>query len=95
MVIVAGHITVRADRRSDYLAGCAPIVEAARRAPGCVDFAIAADLLRPERINIFECWETTRALEAFRGAGPEQEQAAAILTADVVEYRVGQARPLG
>jgi hypothetical protein len=42
------------------------IVEQARRAIGCLDVAICADLLDPGRVNIFERWESQTALEAFR-----------------------------
>jgi hypothetical protein len=44
MVIVAGRIT----------AGCVRTVEQARRAVGCLDTAICADLVDPGRVNIFE-----------------------------------------
>ena len=38
----------------------------ARAAPGCLDFAQSADQLEPDRINIFERWESDAHLEAFR-----------------------------
>ena len=53
MVIVAGHLIVEADQRESYRADSAQIVEQAHRAPGCLDFAIAADLLDRGRINIY------------------------------------------
>jgi quinol monooxygenase YgiN len=54
MVIVAGHITVDPEQRESYLAGCVSVVEQARRADGCLDFAITADLLDAGRVNLFE-----------------------------------------
>jgi hypothetical protein len=51
MVIVAGHITVDPEQRESYLAGSMSGVEKARRADGCLDFAITADLLDPGRVN--------------------------------------------
>lgn len=54
MVIVAGHLTVEPGQREAYLAGCLGVVEQARRASGCADFAISADLIDSARINIFE-----------------------------------------
>lgn len=54
MVIGAGHITVEPQQRESYLAGCVRIVEQARRAVGCLDVAICADLVGPGRVNIFE-----------------------------------------
>jgi quinol monooxygenase YgiN len=40
MLIVAGHITVDPEQRESYLAGFMRVVEKARRADGCLDFAI-------------------------------------------------------
>jgi quinol monooxygenase YgiN len=45
MVIVAGHITVDPAQRESYLAGSVSVVENARRADGCLDFSVTADLL--------------------------------------------------
>jgi len=94
MVIVAGQLFVDPAGRERYLAGCAEVVEQARRAPGCLDFAITADLIDPGRINIFESWQTQEAVESFRGGGPGDEQSAAILAASVAEYDVADIRSL-
>ena len=95
-VIVSGHLTVAPEARDDYLLGCAGVVRAARAAPGCLDFAIGADLIEPGRINVFERWDSRAAVEAFRGSGPGDEQNVAILDASVAEYDVtGDPRPLG
>jgi quinol monooxygenase YgiN len=42
------------------------IVERARGAAGCLDFAITADLIDPGRVNTFERCESKAAVEAFR-----------------------------
>ncbi len=94
MVIVAGHITVDPAQRESYLAGCVSIVEQGRRATGCLDFAITADLVDSGRIDIFERWESQAAVEAFRGGGPSDEQGAAMLAASVAEYDVAEVRSL-
>lgn len=94
MVIVAGHIVVDPQQREAYLAGCVTVVEQARRAPGCLDFAVTADLVDAGRVNVFERWETQADVEAFRGDGPGDEQGAAILAAAVAEYDVAEVRPL-
>jgi quinol monooxygenase YgiN len=90
--VVAGTLTVRPDDREAYLAGCRAVVEQARAAPGCLDFAISPDLLDDARIDVFERWRTRAELEAFRGAGPADEQTAVLLGADVAEYEVVPAR---
>jgi quinol monooxygenase YgiN len=94
MVIVAGHITVDPEQRESYLAGSVSVVEKARGAGGCLDFAITADLIDPGRVNIFERWESQAAVKAFRGSGPRSRQRAAMLSASVVEYDIADERPL-
>ena len=54
MVIVAGHVTVDPERRESHLAAFRSVVETARQADGCLDFAIAADSIDPARVNLFE-----------------------------------------
>jgi quinol monooxygenase YgiN len=92
MVILAGQITVEPWERESYLAGCVSVVERARGTAGCLDFAVTADLIDPGRVNIFERWESQAAVETFRGSGPSDEQAAAMLSASVAEYDVADAR---
>jgi quinol monooxygenase YgiN len=94
MVIVAGHVVVDPQQRDDYLSGCVEVVHQARRATGCLDFALSADLVDPGRVNIFEQWESQAAVEAFRGWGPSDEQGAAIRAASVAEYDVEGERSL-
>ena len=94
MVIVAGHITVEPQQRESYLAGCVSVVEQARGAAGCLDFAITADLIDPGRINIFERWESQAAVETFRGSGPSDVQGAAMRSVSVAEYDIADVRPL-
>lgn len=88
MLIVAGHLVVEPPQRASYLAECRRVVQQARRTPGCLDFAIGADLLDPGRINVFERWESQAAVDAFRGSGPSAEQQGVIVTASVSEYDV-------
>lgn len=94
MVIVAGHLVVVADGRADYLAGCVEVVRRAREAPGCLDFALSADIDDAGRINIYERWESRAAVEAFRGTGPSEDQSAAVVSASVAEYDVSDVRTL-
>jgi len=94
MVIVGGHITVDPEQRESYLAGCMSVVEKARRADGCLDFAITADLLDPGRVNLFERWQSQAAVESFRSSGPRNKQRAAMLSASVAEYDIADVRRL-
>jgi len=94
MVIVAGFLVVEPRQRDGYLVGCKAVVRQARRTPGCLDFAICADLLDLSRIDMFERWESRAAVDAFRGSGPNDEQQGSNVRASVSEYDVGGQRRL-
>ncbi|MEJ7561171.1 MAG: hypothetical protein WKF45_01440 [Ilumatobacteraceae bacterium] len=47
-----------------------------------------ADRLEPDRINVFEQWETVADVEAFRGSGPSDDQSAAIRDAAVDQHEI-------
>jgi quinol monooxygenase YgiN len=94
MVIVAGYLVVDPLQRDSYLEDCKAVVQQARRARGCLEFAISADLVEPDRIDIFERWQSRGALDAFRGSGPSDEQQGQIVEASVCEYDVGSQQPL-
>ena len=87
-VIVAGALFLDPADRERYLRDCAAVVEQARAAPGCVDFALSPDLVEADRINVFEHWRTDADLRAFRGAGPDAGQAALLREVRVDEHRV-------
>jgi len=88
MIIVSGSIFVDDQARDGYLAGCREVIVAARAAEGCLDFHLSADPIEPGRINILEQWTTVAAVEAFRGSGPSDVQAAVITRADVAQHEV-------
>jgi quinol monooxygenase YgiN len=69
---------VEPERREAYLQSCVEVIEQARTAPGCLDFALTADLVTAGRINVFERWESAAAVRSFRGDGPSDEQQAEI-----------------
>jgi len=94
MLIVAGYLVVDPSQRDSYLEGCRAVVRQARKAPGCLDFAISADVIEPDRIDIFERWESRIALDEFRGSGPSDEQQGQIVSASVCEYDVGSEQRL-
>src|SRR4051812_32385151 len=94
MIIVSGHLRVDAAERTAYLAGCDDVVRQARQAPGCLDFHLSPDPLEPDRINVFEQWDSREVVEAFRGSGPSHEQQTAIRDAAVFEHVVTSTRRL-
>jgi quinol monooxygenase YgiN len=88
LIIVSGKLYVHAHAREEYLRGCVSVIEQARRAHGCLDFVLAADPIEPDRINVYERWESDADLEVFRGAGPEDEQMSQLLDVQVETYPV-------
>jgi quinol monooxygenase YgiN len=94
MLIVAGHLIVAAEHRDAYLNTCVDVVRQARSAPGCLDYALSADLVDPGRINVFERWQDSETLDAFRSGGASDEQQSMLLGGQVAEYEDGKVREL-
>ena len=94
MIIVAGWIRVRPEDRQRYLDQCLAVIEAARAAPGCIDFHISADHLELDRINVFEQWRSAEDVEQFRGSGPSDEQSAVIVSAHVEQHEIATSTSL-
>ncbi len=88
MLIIAGHLMVDPGDRDRYVADCAMAVDLARRAPGCLDFALTADSLDAARVNVYERWESDAELAAFRVSGPEAETTARLPGTEVWKYRI-------
>ncbi len=88
MLIIAGQLEVDSSDRDRYVDDCRSVVVQARRAPGCLDFAITADPLEPGRVNVYERWESDELLARFRGTGPDDELSNRIRGADVRKYRI-------
>ena len=88
MLIVAGHLRVAVADREEFVTRSQEAVRLARATPGCYDFAVAADPLDAERVNVFERWSDRATLLAFRGDGPDDDLGGFILAAAVEEYEV-------
>ena len=88
MIIVSGWLQLEPEQRQPYLDSCRPVIEAARAAPGCMAFYLAADPLLHDRINVFEQWQTAGDVEDFRQGGPDAELQATILAASVDQHEI-------
>jgi quinol monooxygenase YgiN len=66
MIIIAGYTLTEANKRDQAVAAHTEMVARARAHQGCLDLAISADAVDPERINIFEQWEDQATLDAWR-----------------------------
>jgi quinol monooxygenase YgiN len=93
MIIVSGKIYVRPGARQAFLLTSAAVIAQARRFPGCGDFVVAADPLEPDRVNVYEAWESEEALLAFRGDGPAADVGASIVRAEVFRHVVASTGP--
>jgi quinol monooxygenase YgiN len=88
-IIVSGTLHVDPAQRAAYLQARVPILEHARRAPGCLDFSLSADLLDAGRINVYERWRSREDLLAYRaGDGPELDDSIALTAAEVELHHV-------
>lgn len=95
MLIIAGRLQVDSSDRDHYVRSCEPIVQGARRTPGCLDFAITADPLEPDRVNVYERWASDDALTRFRESGPDVDLGDRIRAADVWKYRISHTEDPG
>jgi quinol monooxygenase YgiN len=93
MVIVSGRITVRRGTRETFLDMSREAMEMARRFSGCRDFTIAADPIEPDRVNVYEEWDSKEALLAFRGEGPSAAMNSIVISTDVRRHRVSITSP--
>jgi quinol monooxygenase YgiN len=66
MIVIAGYVLTDADTRDAAVAAFAETVARARKHDGCLDFAISADAVDPERSNVFELWRDQPSLDAWR-----------------------------
>ena len=93
MIIVSGRIYVRPGTRQDFLTSSLEAVAQARSSLGCRDFVVAADPIEPNRVNVYEEWESEEALLIFRGHGPDQDLSSSIVRADVSRHVVSSSGP--
>lgn len=93
MIIVSGSIWVAPARRDAFVAASLEAVVAARSAPGCLDFVVSADPIEPDRVNVYERWETDAAVETFRGEGPGPDLTSDIVRAEVSRYDISSTGP--
>jgi quinol monooxygenase YgiN len=93
MLIVSRHLLLKLGTREQFLACCAPSIRMARRAPGCLDFAVSSDTIDPDRANIYEAWTNAQCLEAFRAGGADDPSFAFIIGASVERHEVSQSGP--
>jgi quinol monooxygenase YgiN len=87
-LVVAGWLRTDPADRDAYVAACRPAVEQARRAPGCLAFAVTADSVDPGLVVVHERWVDETSLLAFRDLPDDGTELPDVLDADVRRYHV-------
>jgi quinol monooxygenase YgiN len=64
MVIVAGRIRIRAERRSEAVAAAVKMMRATEQEAGCRAYRFTGDLEDPTLFHLFEEWADEAALQA-------------------------------
>jgi quinol monooxygenase YgiN len=93
MLIVSGRLILKPGTRDQFLACCEPSIRMARRAPGCLDFAVSADTIEPDRANVYEAWTDAESLVAFRESSADDPAFSFIVHADVERHEISQSGP--
>ena len=88
MLIVSGRIYIASGQREVFLAASRRSRAEAGRTTGCRDFVVAADPIEPDRVNIYEEWDSADQLETFRGDGPASDMLKLIERADVRRHSI-------
>lgn len=94
MIVIAGTVNVRPDRRGEAVEAALRVAAATQREAGCISYRFYADLADPNVFLIFEEWESdaalarhfeTEHLKAFRAAMPGLVAAPPVIQRYVVE----------
>ena len=64
MIIVGGQFEVDPSERDAFLAERHEMMRTSRGEDGCIEYTFAADPLEPDRVILFERWESQAALDA-------------------------------
>lgn len=92
-IMVAGWSTVDRKRRDAVVKDFKDLVLRARSAPGCLDFAITADPVDSNRINIFEFWQSEKDLNSWRADSNPPKEIIPMLRMEVQKHVIQQSGP--
>ena len=68
VIIVGGRFEVDPSERDAFLAERHEMMRTSRGEDGCIEYTFAADPLEPDRVILFERWESQAALDAHLAA---------------------------
>jgi quinol monooxygenase YgiN len=63
-ILISGEVDLAPGARTDALAGAQPWIEAALAEAGCVHYSWTADPVLPDRVHVFEQWDSAGELAA-------------------------------
>lgn len=63
-IVITGEIDVTPGKREEALAGARELIDDALAEPGCNHYAWSSDPYLPNRIHVFEDWDTAETLAA-------------------------------
>ena len=92
-VIVAGWCTVDPRKRDEAVESFKALVLRGRRAPGCLDLSITADLVDAGRVNIFELWQSEEDLRAWRAVAKHPKRITPLLRMEVQKHVIDRSGP--
>lgn len=92
-VIIAGKAYVDPADRDRYVEAFRDLITRCRAQPGCLDAAISADPVEPGRVNIFEHWTSTSALDAWRAIANAPSTGIEIGSVEVAKHEVARSGP--
>ncbi len=92
-VIVAGWYTIDPKRRDEVVENFKALLLRARSAPGRLDFAITADPVDSNRINIFEFWQSEKDLNSWRAVANPPKEITPMLRMEVQKHVIQQSMP--
>jgi quinol monooxygenase YgiN len=99
MIVIAGSVPVRAEKREAAIGAAVEMVRATRTEPGCLSYGFYAAIDDPNRILVFEEWESEEALG--RHFGTEHMKAFSRILPDVLagpptikRYTVASVKPM-
>jgi quinol monooxygenase YgiN len=100
MQINAGYIEVEPSQRDAFLAQLLDNVKTSQAEDGCIEYVMSADPINPDRVRVFEVWESTEhhRVHMERMMAPRPADAPARIpyqSIDVVYYDVSGTRRRG
>jgi len=99
MIVIAGSIPVKAEKREEAVAAALVMAAATQKEEGCITYQFYSNLADPNTLFIFEEWENAKTLAAhgetshmaeFRKVLPEVVNGPAALK----KYEIASAEPL-